>query len=274
MSNLFLFVFLCGGVGAMIPIALWCFLDVHRRRNQRLVDLLSYAITVVAVISAAFSLVNDNRQWTDAIKRMQASEKRIGAGFDDVVEYSRICQPHLAMSSTRRAECDQLWAYLSTRLTGVPGVPSLVALPHWPAFSNPAVSTFADKVVKRVTEANKAALAYSQILTIGPDPAEATFRNWGAPLLAFAVGLGLARRFLDLCQDWKASEPKRKLLRAVAPKEEIGRSPGTTYEARSQMNDSQPAALQLPRSEPFATEDLSKSPSGAQFEDSRAGRSV
>lgn len=64
----------------------------------------------------------------------------------------------------------------------------------------------------------------------------------------------------------KASEPKRELLRAVAPEKEIGPPPDTTYEARSQMKGSRPAASQPPQSEPFATEDRSKTPSAALFE--------
>lgn len=64
-------------------------------------------------------------------------------------------------------------------------------------------------------------------------------------------------------------ESKRTQTRAAAcrcAREGDWAAPDTTYEARSQMKGSRPAASQPPQSEPFATEDRSKTPSAALFE--------
>jgi hypothetical protein len=82
--------------------------------------------------------------------------------------------------------------------------PRPILVPNIPSFTDPEVKTLADKIVSGIRATNEKISAYTTKEEVSAlNDKERLFLTFGIPLLAFAFGLGFARRSLDLYSDWK-----------------------------------------------------------------------
>jgi hypothetical protein len=196
-----------GAIGGILPLILWWKFSSRRKRNQRLVDLGSYAITLIALGTGLLSLHRSDSQWSDMLDGIMVAEKHIDAQFDDSTEYSTICNEirhtPFQMNKVKRADCSRLGDYLSHLQPALPGSIPLENFPPISALTDPELRTFAQRITRRASDANNATLKYVQNRHQGPEPFEAQYLLVVLPMLSFALGLGVSRRALDAYQDWR-----------------------------------------------------------------------
>lgn len=198
-----------GLIGMTIPILLWRRFPTSRRRYQRLVDLASYFFTLLALGSGLLAVHRYEDQWREVTSRMPITEASLDFNFDAFNEFDQICptwprHTPFQLKREKREECRNIGAYLLTQQSPLPGSLALLGMPNWPTFKTPEVEEFAKKVRTHVWNINKATLSYVAKRPFGPNPLEANYLAIALPILAFALGLGIARRALDTLVDWKS----------------------------------------------------------------------
>jgi hypothetical protein len=210
LRGIFIWAAICGWIGLIPPILLWRFYPRYRRRSQRLVDIVSYSITVIALGTGLLSAYRIDSAWRDLVDEMNVDSANIDADFDEVIEIDKLCTPlrhtPFTLGKTRRADCERLQDYLAIRQGSVPGVLSLKIFPPAPSkFNDPVIRSFVEKASLRAYSANVATLKYAGSRRRTPNDLETLYLQLALPLLALALGLGVSRRALDAVQDWLPS---------------------------------------------------------------------
>jgi hypothetical protein len=200
--------FLALGFGIIVGIAAW-YLISEKRRALRIIDLASYAMTLIALGSGLFSVRHLEERWNASLDRLHVYNAISDNGFDDVVRLYEVCPdiPHSPFQPTKkkRDECHQLLEYLRNHQYGGPGHWNTLPPPDVPSFTVPELRDFTKEITVHVVTINKAILAYNaKTGASGVDPYEALFLIMAIPMLAFAFGLGISRRAIDLYSDWRS----------------------------------------------------------------------
>lgn len=194
-------------LGILVPFLLWRKFPTRRKRQQRLVDLVSYLITLIALGTGLLSIRKFESTWEDSIARQKVAEVFIDAQFDNVQDLISTCaadRPNSAKGAIR-ADCAGISDYV-TKQTGVmPGtMPGLLPYPNGSDIKQPEIKALTDRITGRIATANKAETNYLTKRQTLPDPTEGTSPSFAIPLLALALGLGIGRRIPDARQDWNA----------------------------------------------------------------------
>jgi hypothetical protein len=190
--------------GLVLAVLVWRSFPAHRKRIQRIVDFLSYVITLFALGTALFSVHRYEARRTELNKRLEL-EYAIHANFSDILMgLWKLCPVNV--EPPKSIDCDRMERYLSSWPPVQRG--SLYFLPRPPsndAFADWQVREFGKRVDEQVHATNKAIADYNQAQTESNlyDP-ESIFLRMLVPSLALAFGLGAARRFLDIVTDWRA----------------------------------------------------------------------
>jgi hypothetical protein len=109
-------------------------------------------------------------------------------------------------AAAKRAECDKLTKYVGTlKFNPELFLPKLTRLPklNLADYSDPDVSTLAQRVQQRVIETREVIDRYGTNLKTHwrMELLQEIFKELALPVFAFAFGLGLARRTIDLVRD-------------------------------------------------------------------------
>ena len=195
-------------VGMLAPIWLWQRFPLHRRRTQRLVDLASYFIAAAGLGTYLFSVARIDATWEDVIKQMPITSTELDLGFDELVKLDEICPTNrhtpFQMRREKRIDCERMRDYFLRQPGRVPGTLTLHPYPSTDKFQDPIVREFAREILQKAYKVNVATLNYAAGRPRFPSEVEATFYKFAFPILALAIGLGIARRVLDVAQDWTA----------------------------------------------------------------------
>ena len=206
-------------VGLFLGIALailpWRLIPDRRRRIQRAVDLLSYAVTLLALGSGVLSIVRyDERLNAEVVKRdvLLRSQITVSAIFDSL-EF--ICAPRSSAASYAefqvQLDCEKLRDFLTSvgrvndnlKRDVTPYSLWLLGQPPDPSgLLDEFIKAFVSDMREGVDAYNAALLDYKSGAGTKPDPLESRYLRFAVPLLAFAFGLGIVRRALDLYSDW------------------------------------------------------------------------
>jgi hypothetical protein len=168
-----------------------------------------YSITLAALGSGLLSVDRYDAQWRELLSQMPITEAVNDFNFDELNEFDAVCpfwplHTPFQMKRVKRAECQKVRAYLLSQQAPLPGSLALLGMPDWPTFTTPEVEQFAKRVQSHVWNINKATLTYVTKRGFGPNPLEANYLAIALPMLAFALGLGIARRALDTLADWRS----------------------------------------------------------------------
>jgi hypothetical protein len=158
---------------------------------------------LLALIGGLFSSFHYQGDMLQSVDRLWVRSSVVDIAWDGAVDIMRLCVrlPHTPFRppASRQPECNKLNQYLS-RLKFDPDTILTLQLPNVSDYHDPDVRGVADHILERVNEANR------QIETYNRDRfehskttfIEALFRDVALPVLAFAFGLGVARRLFDL----------------------------------------------------------------------------
>ena len=195
--------------GCLVGVVVWRILR-KKRRALRAIDLASYAITLIALGSGLFSVGHYDERIRASWNRLDVFDKMVDQGFDDMVELFKVCPDirHTPFRPNKQKadECHLLLEYLRTQQFGSPGHWNVAPLPDPTPYTVPEVRDFAQRIAAHTFETNKVILAYNAKDNGlgGADPNEALFLSIAIPLAAFALGLGISRRAVDLYNDWNS----------------------------------------------------------------------
>jgi hypothetical protein len=192
--------------GAATGLIVW-WIILKRRRALRALDLLSYALTVIALGSGLFAVRHYEERWQAALTRLDVNESIVDSTFDDVVDLSKVCpgvpDTPTGPSQLKIDECARLTEYFDHQQYGSRG--------HWVPAAPPDVSSFtistlhhyAARLADHVNASNRTIAAYDAKMGLDfPDYFEGRFLMMAIPILAFALGIGVSRRAIDLYNDW------------------------------------------------------------------------
>ncbi|MET4390412.1 hypothetical protein ABIB73_006194 [Bradyrhizobium sp. F1.4.3] len=193
-----------------VAIAIGAFWWRSTPATTRFIDLASYFLGFLTVIVGLFTFYNSHHEKLRIIDRMQIKSNIVDVQFDTTVEAWKLCLrvPHSPYRPTliRLAECDKLNKYVGAlKFNPDLFLPELTRLPelNLTDYSDPDVSTLAQRVQRRVIETNKLIDSYGTDLKSHwqMEALEEIFKELALPVFAFAFGLGLARRAIDLVRE-------------------------------------------------------------------------
>lgn len=195
---------------AIATVAFWW---RPRSATARFIDLASYFLGFLSLIVGLFAFYNSRDEKLRILDRMVIKSNIVDVQFDTSVETMKLCErvPHSPYrpAATKRAECDKLSKYVDTLnapLRFNPELlPELMRLPdlNLADYSDPDVLALAQRVRQRVTETRELIDRYGTDLKTHwrMELLEEIFKELALPAFAFAFGLGLARRAIDLVRD-------------------------------------------------------------------------
>jgi hypothetical protein len=209
--------------GLVVAIIIYWSLS-KQRYALRLIDLISFAFGFLAFGTGLFSAYlyqeDSRRDWSALTVRDVISDMQ----FDAVSAWDKVCDkiPHTPyqVPSARKIECAKLRTYVR-QLKAEPQ--HLIRYPshNIDSFSDSGVRALAEQVAAQVKEVNDENNAYSAELEIGFKVKffESAFRELSLPVLAFAFGLGVARRTIDLYGDLPKHFQAR--LKGIVPRKAL-----------------------------------------------------
>jgi hypothetical protein len=156
-----------------------------------------------------FSVRHYEERWDASLDRLDVNSAVSDNGFDEIMGLYKVCPDtrHTPFQPTKkkRDECHRLLEYLRNQQYGGPGHWNTVPPPELSSFTVPELRDFAKEITAQVITINKAILAYnSKTDASGVDSFEGLFLIMAIPMLAFAFGLGVGRRAIDLHSDWRS----------------------------------------------------------------------
>jgi len=207
MGAIMLFFAVRDAVGALflgfVPVlVVWRLLPKYRKRTQRIVDFLSYTVTLAAVGTALFSLSRYEIRSRDHLNQMMLEYGNQKIYSDTLIDLWRIC-PVVVDDPPKADDCRRMDRYLRSW----PPDGSLSFPPYPPeknSFVDAEMQKFAERVDNQLRKNRDAIAAYNRVRSdafMYYDP-EAIFLRILVPTLALAFGLGIARRLLDIVTDW------------------------------------------------------------------------
>jgi hypothetical protein len=197
--------------GAVIAIILFWWRP--RPATTRFIDLVSYFLGFLSLIVGLFAFYNSRDEKQGSFDRMQIKSSIHDIQFDTIVETWKLCErvPHSPYRppAAKKAECDKLIKYVDTLDAGLKFnpqlLPDLLRLPelNLSDYSDPDVSALAQRVNQRVIETREQIDRYGTDLNTHwrMELLEEIFKKLALTVFAFAFGLGLARRGIDLVRD-------------------------------------------------------------------------
>jgi hypothetical protein len=176
-------------------------------RTLRLIDLASYAMTVIAFGSALFSVRHYEERLRTTFERLDIFSNTVDTMFDAQISLMKTCEDishsPFRLTKVKRAECDKLSEYLR-QMSKDPQARAPLILPVFSYFSVPEVRALANEVFAKARAINKKIADYRAKAEVsGIDYREMLFFVLAIPVLAFAFGLGRSRRSIDLYLDWQ-----------------------------------------------------------------------
>ncbi|MGY4351243.1 hypothetical protein ACVWXM_007736 [Bradyrhizobium sp. GM7.3] len=211
--------------GSLIAAGMWFSFASRRKRIQRMVDLISYGLTIIALGTGVFSLHRyDQRAAENSARSMQLRKSHSDAS-KHAWAYSALClsswQEPGYLGELRREDCRKLEGFMRDNKVENKSVISLgnysldfntpesqpleslnlklLAMPPDPSlFSTKEMQEFVGEVARDYAALNNAFVDYKAQQGGKPDALEGGYLALAIPLLAFAFGLGVSRRGLDL----------------------------------------------------------------------------
>jgi hypothetical protein len=168
-----------------------------------LIDLASFLLGFMAFVGAIFASYNARNQLLEAIDRLAIKSAVTDISFDTTVESFKICErvKHTPYKppAIRKTECDRLNRYIGN-LSFDPATPFPLRVPNWENYTDPETRKLAERTFSRVDGVNVQIEAFLRDLKTNSTAGalENLFREISLPILAFAFGLGVARRSIDL----------------------------------------------------------------------------
>jgi len=196
------------GVGGGLAATIWYF---HRkkRRALRSIDLISYAITIVALGSALFSVGRYQERLQASFERLRIHSAVADTGWDTMMGYLNACpdvrHSPFQLVGKKKSECHQFGEMLRSSQPFDFLHPNTMVVPDISIFTVPELRTLASQLASQIQAINNNVLAY-KVKSEGAGIGfwEPIFFQIAIPLLGFAFGLGAARRTLDLYTDWSS----------------------------------------------------------------------
>ncbi len=103
--------FISFGLGIAVGLSAW-WLVPYKRRILRAIDLLSYALTLIALGSGLFSVRLYEERWNASLDRLDVNSAVSDNGFDEIMGLYKVCPdtPHAPFQPTKkkRDECHRL----------------------------------------------------------------------------------------------------------------------------------------------------------------------
>jgi hypothetical protein len=184
------------------------------RGALRFIDLVSFAIGFLAICAGLFAVYNyrgdsekNNHRWTF---KLDLSEASLDTHFDMMTRCERIPHTPYPVPPIRIAECEKLEQYLKT-LKVNDDFPTELYPPNVALYTDPIVQNLARHVAESVASANEAIKAYNEDVRHHANLTfwESIFREIALPVLAWAFGLGIGRRTIDLYRDLSNTSRQR-----------------------------------------------------------------
>jgi hypothetical protein len=147
-------------------------------------------------------------RYQTAVERMLLTDQYVDTSWDDSMKLMSFCSPaaHSPFRITlqRQEECSRLGRMLNSH--GLRDVTRLevVPLPDTSEFTDADSRAIADVFRDHIQSFNRAVLEFNQKHFDTFDGSETAYLSIVIPILGFAFGLGIARRALDLINDWRS----------------------------------------------------------------------
>jgi hypothetical protein len=184
------------------------------RGALRFIDLVSFAIGFLALCAGLFAVYNykgdsakNNHRWTF---KLALTEATLDTQFDMITYCERIPHTPYSVPPIRTAECKKLEQYLKT-LKVNEEFPIALQPPNLDLYTDSIVQRLARHAADSVASANEAIRAYNQDVQYHAKLTllESLFRELALPVLAWAFGLGIGRRTIDLYRDMSDTSQQR-----------------------------------------------------------------
>ncbi|MGJ5044165.1 hypothetical protein [Bradyrhizobium sp. HKCCYLRH1062] len=184
------------------------------RGALRFIDLVSFGIGFLAISAGLFAVYGYKSESTKnhhhLTFKLDATEASLDAHFDMLKICDRIPHTPYRLAPIRIAECEKLDQHLKT-LKVNDDFPMPLVPPDVASYTDPVVQRLAQNVAKSVADANEVIKAYNEDVAHHGKLTflEGIFRELALPVLAWAFGLGLGRRTIDLYRDLSETSQQR-----------------------------------------------------------------
>lgn len=176
------------------------------RGALRFIDLVSFAIGFLAICAGLFAVYHyrgdDAKTQHRWMFKLDVSEANLDTRIDMMASCERVPHSPYAVPAIRITECQMLTRYLSN-LKVNDEFPIALYPPNVASYTDPIIKRLAMRVAESVASANEAIKAYNEDVQhqIKFEAWESIFRELALPVLAWAFGLGIGRRTIDLFLD-------------------------------------------------------------------------
>jgi hypothetical protein len=201
--------------------------------TTRFIDLVSYFLGFLSLIVGLFAFYAVQAEKLQIIDRMLIKSSIVDIQFDTFLETAKLCErvshSPFRPPATKKAECHKLNQYVDTLKFNPEFLPELTPLPELNLleYSDPGISALAQRVRQRVIETRDLIDRYAadQKTHWKIELLEELFKQLALSVFAFAFGLGVARRSIDLVRDLppRFRAPFNRLDRIVRRKIRRGR---------------------------------------------------
>jgi hypothetical protein len=191
--------------GILVACVIWSY-SKKKRRALRAVDLISYAITIIGLASSIFAINHIDKRWSSQFARLQITDGIADMMFDTGFQFAGYCSNTDKSQGKHAEECQTFKAYMNELAKIDIFHPTHLPSQSASEYKDQDVHKIADEVEKQVEVINNEIgdLGFSEINGNETDVMEYRFLRNAISVLAFAFGMGLARRAFDLYADRKS----------------------------------------------------------------------
>jgi hypothetical protein len=169
----------------------------------RLIDLASFALGFVALIGGLLAWAHSRGTHLESLDQLIIKSAIVDISFDTTVESFKICDrvrhtPYKPRAINKE-ECGRLNRYVGS-LSFDPITVAPLRVPNAESYTDPEVRKLAEQTFARVEEVNGQIAAFVQNHQTywKTEVLDGLVREISLPIFAFAFGLGVARRTIDL----------------------------------------------------------------------------
>lgn len=182
--------------------------------SLRLIDLASFFLGFVALVGAVISSYNARNVFRESIDRIA-----IGSAIADLSVQTRIASIRICdrvkhspykPPAARSVECERLNRYVDN-LSFDPTAPIALRIPNWVSYADPVSQGLAKQTFARAEDINRQIEEFVRETYSNSTAGvlEVLFKEISISILAFAFGLGVARRIIDF---YLLAPPRLRIL--------------------------------------------------------------
>jgi hypothetical protein len=188
--------------GILVACVIWRF-STKRRRALRAIDIVSYAIAILGFSSTLFALQHLDERTSDRFSRVEIAGEIMDILFDTGIKFTGSCS-NMSKGDEHSGQCKAFQTYMNELVRIDMFNPSRLPPVSADQYTDPTIHGMAEEVSKAVNDTNEkiSNRSSSTVFPLDRYDTEYSFLTQAISVLAFAFGMGLGRRGLDLYTDW------------------------------------------------------------------------